>query len=190
MLSKTSKSRIIEAFYGLDYLYFGKPVQEVDYCCPIMVEDYLSTKGVLLSTLIEIFRLIEPKKNALIESKDISGSDILKLAKAASKIARENAMVIIKDKRAVKDIRESLEESLKSASSKEKEVDKIVESVIRQKAFSLATDSYLLARNLVESKQGSKLNEWTGKITGEAYKILRDKLVETAEAILSTDESV
>jgi len=45
MLSTESKIRVLENFYALDYVFFGKPVQEVEFCCPLVKEEYLSVKG-------------------------------------------------------------------------------------------------------------------------------------------------
>ena len=49
MLSKESKIKILENFYGLDYVFFGKPVKEIQTCCAALVEDYVSVKGALMS---------------------------------------------------------------------------------------------------------------------------------------------
>ena len=33
MLQKESKIRVLENFYSLDYVFFGKPVQKMKGCC-------------------------------------------------------------------------------------------------------------------------------------------------------------
>ena len=54
-LKKESKIRVLENFYSLDYVLFGKPVSKVDICCPVFVEEYLSIKGALMSLVIEMY---------------------------------------------------------------------------------------------------------------------------------------
>ena len=54
MLSKESKIRVLENFYGVDYVFFGKPVGKIDSCCPIIKEEYVSIKGALLSVFVEL----------------------------------------------------------------------------------------------------------------------------------------
>ena len=50
-LHKESKIRILENFQALDYIYFGKTLNKVSAnCCPALKEDYVATKGAILST--------------------------------------------------------------------------------------------------------------------------------------------
>ena len=69
-LKKESKIRVLENFYSLDYVLFGKPVSKVDTCCPVFVEEYLSVKGALLSTVVEMYNLINysPKFKNLVHA--------------------------------------------------------------------------------------------------------------------------
>ena len=39
MLLKESKIRVLENFYALDYVFFGKSVNKVDTCCPLVREE-------------------------------------------------------------------------------------------------------------------------------------------------------
>ena len=59
MLLKESKIRVLENFYGLDYVFFGKPLTRVESCCPLIKEDYLSVKGALLSVFVEMLKLVD-----------------------------------------------------------------------------------------------------------------------------------
>ena len=45
-------------------------------------------------------------------------------------------------------------------------------------------NNLIIARILGESKTYKNLNDWTGKIIEDSYKILRDSLVESALSIL------
>ena len=59
MLSKESKIRVLENFYAIDYIFFGKPLKKVTSCCPLIKEDYLSIKGALMSVFIEMAKMVE-----------------------------------------------------------------------------------------------------------------------------------
>lgn len=185
MLSKETKIRVLENFYAIDYVLFGRPIIKTKVCCPLVKEEYLSIKGALLSVFIEMAKLIEHTPPLLQER--INSSVLRSLAKKSAKVARENARQIVTSSKAKNDIKVELKESL----SRDKSLDiaKLVESKIREKAFSLALDNLLVARLLSESKNMNKLNEWEGKIIEDSYKILRDNLVESAVQIIYGEEN-
>jgi len=183
MLSKESKIGVLENFYGIDYVLFGKPVNKVETCCPLVKEEFLSVKGALLSVYIEMLKLVNytPK---VIEEK-INSASLLKNARRSAKIAREQSQKIVVSKKARKNIKESLKTELER--DKNIDIPKLVESKIREKAFGLAVDNMLLVKCLSEAKEPEKLNDWEGKIIEDSYKILRDNLVESAIQILYDD---
>ena len=176
---KESKIRVLENFYALDYVFFGKSVNKVDTCCPLVREEYLSIKGALLSVFVEMLKLVEHKPAALTEQVD--SKSLLQNAKKSATIARENAEKIVSTAKARANIKESLKEALKN--DPDADIPKLVEDQIRIKAFSLATDGLMLARVARESKF-DKLNEWEGRIIEDSYKILRDNLIEAAYQML------
>jgi hypothetical protein len=175
MLSKDSKIRVLENFYGLDYVLFGKPTNKIDTCCPLVKEEYLAIKGALMSVHVEMLKLIEHKPKALNET--VNKIKLMKNAKSSAKIARENAQRIVTSKKARANIKESLQEALKENSKVN--ISQLVEKSIRTKAFGLAIDNLLIARTLQEGKC-EQLNTWEGRIIEDSYKILRDNLVEAA----------
>ena len=180
MLSKESKIRVLENFYALDYVFFGKPVMHYENCCPIMKEDYLSVKGALMSVFIEMLKLVEHKPNTILEHVD---SKMLKgLAKQSAKIARENCQKIVQSPKARADIKMEIQEALNE--NKKLDPEKLVQEKIREKAFRLAVDNLLVARTLTESDKVKSLNEWEGRIVEDSYKLLRDGLCESAMLIL------
>jgi len=183
MLSKESKIRVLENFYALDYVFFGKPLSEVENCCPIIKEEYLSVKGALSSVVIEMLNLVKHSPQKLTEN--VKSSDLQKLAKKSAMIARENSMKIVKSEKSRMNIKTSLKEELQKDDTID--VSTVVEEKIREKAFSLAVDNLIIARILGESKNYKNLNDWTGKIIEDSYKILRDSLVESALSILYYD---
>jgi hypothetical protein len=179
MLSKEAKIRVLENFYGLDYVFFGKPVTKVESCCPLVKEDYISLKGALLSTFIEMLKLIEYTPKPLTEKVNIK--KLQETAIQAAKFARESAKRIVVSEKSKKNLKESLKEDL--TKNDKADVTKIVERSIREKAFALAIDSLLVARILKES-QIKKFNSFESRIVEDSYKILRDNLVESAMQIL------
>jgi len=177
---KESKIRILENFYGIDYIFFGKPLKSVQNCCPIIKEEYISVKGALLSVFIEMMKLIEHEPNIINEK--ITSKQLLEMAKLSAKHARNNSKKIVTSEQARIDIKNDLKEALEKDSNVN--ISSIVEEKIREKAFRLSIDNLLVAKALNESKSIKVMNEWTGKIIEDSYKILRDSLCELAMVIL------
>lgn len=185
MLSKESKIRVLENFYGIDYVFFGKPVAKVQNCCPVVKEEYVSIKGALMSVFIEMLRLMEHSPQTLEEKVDSKALN--ELAKKSAKNSRFASQKIVTTESARKDIKVELKQAL--TENKNADVTKLVETKIREKAFRLAIDNLLVARALSEAKNLKAMNEWTGKIVEDSYKILRDNLCETAMMILDDEQA-
>jgi hypothetical protein len=187
MLSKESKIRVLENFYALDYVFFGKPVSQVDMCCPLVKEEYLSVKGALMSVFIEMLKLVDHMPDSIGGS--IDGRALKQNARGAAAIARENSQKIVSSQKARTAIKGMLKETLQE--DPKVNVSELVEKTIRSKAFGLAVDNLLIARSLKESKAYKNLDEWEGRIVEDSYKILRDNLVESAYMILydETDDT-
>lgn len=184
MLQKESKIRILENFYALDYVFFGKKVQEMQSCCEALTEEYTTIKGALMSVMVEMHKAIEHAPEVIEEK--LSKKDLRALAVENAKIARQNAQKLVETDAGKADIKAELSEALEE--NADIDISSEVQSKIREKAFSLAVDNILIARALNESKNIEKLNDWEGKIVEDAYKELRDQLVETAMYILEADE--
>jgi len=184
MLSKESKIRVLETFYGIDYVLFGKPLKKVSNCCPVVKEEFISIKGALVSVFIEMLKLMEhtPK---LLEEK-VKAKDLKKMAIENAKAARYAAQKVVTTEQAKRDIKNELKNILKE--NKQVDVSKIVENKIREKAFRLAIDNLMVARALTEAKKLEEMNGWAGRIIEDSYKILRDNLCETAILILDDDQ--
>ena len=180
MITNGSKVRILENFYSLDYVLFGKPLREMDFKCVNLVEDYLATKSALLSTLMEIFSLIDHSPKLV--SEGLNSNAIKEMAKSSAILARENCKKLVTTDKARNNIKISLRENLEENS--DVDINKFVQEKIREKAFGLAIDNLLIARTLTESKDLKKLNNWSGRIVEDAYKILRNSLVESAMKLL------
>lgn len=180
-IKKESKIRVLENFYSLDYALFGKPVSEVDTCCPVFVEEYLSVKGALMSLVIEMYKLVKHAPKTITE--EVTSKKLMKMARESAEIARENCKKLVTSKKGSEDVKESLRESI-SKTKKNLDIEKLVQEKIRMKAFSLAVDNLLIGRAIAESKKFDKLNTWNGRIIEDAYKVLRDNLVESAITIV------
>lgn len=185
MLSKESKIRVLENFYGIDYVLFGRPLKEVSNCCPVVKEEYVSIKGALLSVFVEMLRLMEHSPNVLEEK--VNSQDLMKMARQNAKNARTASQKVVTTESARRDIKKELKQAL--SENKNLNVSKLVEHKIREKAFRLAVDNLLVARSLQEAKNLDAMNEWTGKIIEDSYKILRDNLCEVAMMILDDDST-
>jgi len=184
MLLKESKIRVLENFYALDYIFFGKPLTRVESCCPLIKEDYLSVKGALLSVFIEMLKLVDHKPTVV--EGQVRTPELLEMARGSARSAREASARVVTTEKARNDIKAELRQTLDEGESVD--VAALVEETIRDKAFGLAIDNLLVARILSESANMNALNEFEGKIIEDSYKILRDSLCETAVLILDTDE--
>lgn len=186
MLSKESKIRVLENFYALDYIFFGKPVAKVESCCPLIKEEYISIKGAIMSVFVEMLKLVDHKPGVIKEQ--VNSNMLMENARSSAKIARENAQKIVSSNKSRATIKEALKEKLKE--DKNLDISAAIEEKIRVKAFGYAVDSLLLARTVKEAKTFNKLNEWEGSIIEDSYKILRDNLIESAHDILYTESDI
>ena len=180
MLSKTSKLMILENFYSIDYILLGKPVREASesVCCPFFLEEYLQLKGALLSTLTEIYDAIEYEPTMNVKDK----TTLIKESKVAAKNAKNSAAKLLLTSEGKKYVQNALNESIACDNKINPEI--LANDVVRKKAMSLALDSLLIGRTVTESYNFDELNSWNGKIFEEAYKNLRDRIVESAIFIL------
>lgn len=180
-LKKESKIRVLENFHALDYTLFGKPVSKVDTCCPVFIEEYLSVKGALMSIVIEMYKLVKHAPETITEK--IDSKQLINMAKKSANIARENCKRLVTSEKGRNDVKETLREELDKV-KKDIDIEKLVQEKIRVKSFSLAVDNLLIGRVITEAKKFEKLNSWDGRIIEDAYKILRDNLVECAMNII------
>jgi len=126
--------------------------------------------------MVEMFRLIEHTPSVINEK--VNTKVLKKMALESAKSARENCKKLVVTEKGKEDVKNMVKEALNEA--QDSKIDDIVQKKIREKAFSLAVDNLLIARTVTEGKKYTKMNEWEGKILEDAYKILRDQLVECA----------
>jgi len=185
-LTKQSKIRMIENFYGLDVMFFGenasKKVSKV--CCPALLEEYAVNKGVLLSIVGEMYELMghSPKDvkkytkvNRMIEESVVPmvfhakdwAKDVLNLD--------ESRMLIRKD------IENYLSENVDDENSVD--IDELIESKVLDKMYSISTDNLLVVSAMAESKHPLNLKKPEGRVLMSAYRVIRDSLIESAQLI-------
>jgi septum formation topological specificity factor MinE len=182
MLSKESKIRILENFQAIDYVIFGKPVGKTGVCCPFFTEEYLATKGALLSVVIEMYKLMGHTPKVLKE--EVDSNVLTKMSKRSATIARENCKALVSSPDGRKDVKKSLRESLLKVKTKKVNIDEMIQTEIRRKSYGLAIDNLLVGRAIAEGRNVKNLNTWNGTILEDAYKTLRDSVVECAMTIL------
>jgi len=188
-LSKETKIRVLENFYAIDYILFGRPLKNVelaesedcDVCNQALIDEYVTAKGALISTVLEMYRLVEHTPTPIEET--ITTKELTKMATGSAKTSRQNAVTLVKEQKARDAIKNSLISTI--TESENVNVEETVKIKIREKAYSLALDNLLVARTINESKNFKELNSWTGRIIEDAYKVLRDSVVEAATEILA-----
>jgi len=181
MLSKDTKIKILENFYALDYAFFGKPITEIQQCCLGLAEEYISIKGAISSVLIELYKLVDFEP-AIIEEK-VETTDLLSRAKTRAIVAREMCHKLIDSDKGRASVKSELREALDQDDSVD--INEVVDTAIRLKAFKLAADNLLIASTISESANYEQMNEWAGRLIEDSYKILRDSLAECAVLIIS-----
>jgi hypothetical protein len=184
MLQKESKIRVLENFYALDNVFFGKPVQKMKSCCEALIEDYMTVKGAFMSLMIEMYGVIDHAPKGF--DGNVNTQDLRILARESAKVARANAQHLVETDQGRADVKASLKGSLEE--NADLNIEDEVRETIRKKAFGLAIDNLLIGRSFSESNSVEKLNEWDGQIVEDAYKVLRDNLVESALFILEANE--
>ena len=104
-LKKESKIRILENFYSLDYTLFGKPVTEMELCCPFFIEEYMSVKGALMSLVIEMYQLMKHSPSVINEKVDTK--TLMKNARKSAVVARENCQKLVTSQKGRKEVKEN-----------------------------------------------------------------------------------
>ena len=150
----------------------------------------MNTKGALLSIMLEMYKTFNYTPPIVTERVDFS--TLKQSAKRSAKIARENSEKLIRTNDGASDIKARLQEAISSNPKEISHVEDTVESFIREKGFGLAVDNLLIARTLSEctKKQMKKFNTWEGQILEDAYKMIRDSLVESAINIVNINEFI
>lgn len=182
-LSKESKLQVLENFYGLDYIFFGKPLKELDYCCPALAEEYVNLKGAMMSIFIEMLKLMEHQPQELTEKMSIA--QIRERASQSADNSKFASSKLMQTEAAKNSIKDSLIETLAVEESEDEiEPAAFIEFQIKTKSYALAVDNLMLAKPLSEAKEVKAMLGFEGKLLEDSYKILRDGLCECALIII------
>ncbi len=184
MLSKESKIQVLENFYGLDYVFFGVPLKELDYCCPALAEEYVNLKGAMMSVFIEMLKTMEHQPDAITEK-----TSIAKVRENASRSADNSKFAsskLMQTEAARTSIKDSLIENIAAEDGEGEEINPqdFVEFQIKTKSYALAIDNLMLAKPLSEAKNVQAMLGFEGQLLEDSYKILRDGLCECALIII------
>jgi len=182
-LSKESKMQVLENFYGLDYIFFNKPLQEVDYCCPALAEEYVNLKGAMMSVFIEMLKVMEHTPDPTTEK--LTVAEIRENASINADKSRFASSKLMQTEAAKNSIKDSLIENL-ALEDAEEEINpqEFIEFEIKTKSYALAVDNLMLAQPLFEASDVKAMLGFEGSLLEDSYKILRDGLCECALIII------
>ena len=174
-LTKESKLQVLENFYGLDYIFYGKPLKELDYCCPALAEEYVNLKGAMMSIFIEMLKLMDHKPDTI--SEKVSIKQVRENASQSADNSKFASSKLMQTEAAKASIKDSLIESL-AVEDGEDEIDPtaFIEFQIQTKSYALAVDNLMLAKPLSEASDVKAMLKFEGKLLEDSYKILRDGL--------------
>jgi len=182
-LSKESKIQVLENFYGLDYVFFNKPLQELDYCCPALAEEYVNLKGAMMSVFIEMMKVMEHTPDPIDEN--LTVKQIRELASINADKSKFASSKLMQTDAARNSIKDSLIENLALEESEDEiNPQEFIEFQIKTKSYALAVDNLMLAKPLSEASDVKAMLGFEGKLLEDSYKILRDGLCQCALIII------
>ena len=182
MLSLHDKFNLLKDYKAIDYICFGKPVSEVAREKNIAKESlssYITTKGAIISVVIEMTKLSQPKASSVVES--LNEEAIVKEAKKAAATSIVAGIRVLKTKKA----RDYIKEQVLLDKSENVDVEKLINKKIAECVLSFAIDSLLIGTLVVEASSLKKINDWEGLVAENTYKVLRKDLVKIVRQIKS-----
>ena len=185
--NKESKIRILENFFAVDHILLGKRVTDVKACCPALIDEYITSKGALMSVLIDMYNLIEYSPKNISEKVDFK--KVFKKSKVLAEAAKMTCKRVMVSSKGKDFIKQQVKNQLTESTESKVNINEVIDETILMGLKTIALDNLLVAPMLAESRQYSKLNEWEGAILEDAYKTLRNDLVELGKVIIdSADE--
>jgi hypothetical protein len=169
-MAKSTKTRVLTHWFGIDQILFGKPAKEV--LKDDVLTQYLTTKGALLSNLFEIYNKLGYTPGSKFKTVEEMSAFAIKEAIESVK----KATTILKEESTIKLVKQEIKEMGSLENLTEEQVSKFV---IRKRRDSVAIDSLLL-ESVIGKENLKKLTDWQGKVLVDAHKALRDSLVEIA----------
>lgn len=168
-MNKSTKTKILEAYFGIDAILFGKPANKA--LVGDQLKEYVVTKCALLTNLAELYAGIGYSGDNV--SFD-NTSSLVKHANRNAKKALTESKAIISDTNVAKMVREELKDF---STQKRLNEDVAAKYVISRRLKNVALDHYLMTEAVDEACQPC-LEQWQTKVQLEAYKTMRNALVE------------
>ena len=181
-MKNSCKLRIVENFVSIDYICFGDLLKNLHTGSNRDIREYMELKGSLCSILSEFYNLVDFDPG-MPENK-IDANALYENAKANSIIARGNSKTIMESENGKKQLQLQVGKNIEEFS--ESDTKDIVDFTIHEKAMQIALDNLLIARMLNENEIVPKMQTFEGVILEDAYKTLRDSIVEKAIEIINT----
>jgi len=171
-MNKAHKTLILENWFAMDYILFGKRSTKA-----IVKEDnlkeFLTNKGSLFSNLAEIYNAIDYKSN----NKYSNLKELQIKSKEKAERSLEEAKKIIKSKSVNSIIKEEISKAGITEGLTEEE---IAQYVISKKLKEIAID-YLLFEGLDQDKEAKKkLKDWKGNVYIQSHNLLRTDAINAA----------
>jgi len=172
----------MENFVSIDYICFGDLLKNLQTETNRDIREYMELKGSLCSILAEFYNLVgfEPGMPA----EKINSATLYENAKNNSIIARGNSKLIMESTGGKNQLQLKVGENIEQFS--ELDTEEIVNFTIHEKAMQIALDNLLIARMLNENEIVEKMQSFEGIILEDAYKTIRDSIVEKAIEIINT----
>jgi hypothetical protein len=167
-MSKNTKADVLKHWFGIDHVLFGGPAKK--FLVAENLDQYLTTKGALLSNLFEIYKKVgfEGTGNfKTVAEMAAAGVTTAKKSNSRAKRLLENASV----KNLLK---AEIKEFGAGAQLTESQVAKFV---VRKRFAATAIDSMILESVLTKVRREG-LTDWQGKVLVNAHKTMRDALID------------
>ena len=167
-MEKPTKTAVLQHWFGIDQVLFGAPASK--HLSDDAFDQYLSTKGALLSNLFEVYKKID-------FTTDVKFASVLEMAKSGNQLgadAKKRALQLLENTSVTQLVKQEIKEIGDIEGLSEEQVARYV---ITKRRNAIAMDSMMLETNLTnENREG--LADWQGKVLVDAHKTLRDSLID------------
>ena len=180
-MKNSCKIRIMENFVSIDYICFGDLLKQVHNKTDRNIKEYMELKGALCSILSELYNFTG--FNPGMPKVKFNSTMLYEQAKSNAVIARKNSKLILESAGSKKHLQLKVGENIEQFP--ENDTNDTVDFTIHEKAIQIALDNLLIARSLTENDVIEKMQSFEGVMFEDAYKIIRDSLVEKAIEIIN-----
>lgn len=179
-MKSSSKIRIMENFISVDFVCFGERLKDFRPNTDTHINEFMELKGALCSVLSEIYDLVsfDPK----MPERKITTKELIESARDNAITARKNSKIILESDYGKKSLGLTMGENVEMFH--EHSTEEIVDFTIHQKSLQVALDNLLIARMMNESEKIDSLQSFNGIVLEDAYKSIRDTIVEKAIEII------